>query len=239
MGEKKTAVAVCGVTKRFGHLTALQGVTLKVEEGSSLALFGPNGAGKTTFLRIVATLGKPTAGRVTIRGIDALKEPERVRAEIGLISHQSLLYEDLTAHENLIFYGRMYGLENPKRRAEAALEDVDLQHRRHDRVAGFSRGMKQRLAIARATLHRPTILLLDEPFTGLDASAREMLVRMLRELQQEDRSLLLVTHDFQKGVALADRFAILDRGRVVGGGDTEGMTETEMQAHYEAVVGGG
>ena len=236
MGEKRAAVAVRGVTKRFGHLTALQGVNLKVEEGGSLALFGPNGAGKTTLLRLVATLGKPTAGRVTIRGIDALKEPERVRAQIGLISHQSLLYEDLTAHENLVFYGRMYGLEDPKQRAEAMLEAVNLQDRRHDRVSGFSRGMKQRLAIARATLHRPAILLLDEPFTGLDASARQMLGRMLHDLQQQGRSLLLVTHNFQAGVALADRFAILDRGRVVGEGDTEGMTEEKMQAQYEAAV---
>lgn len=236
MDKKRTALSVFEVTKRFGNFTALNGVTLKMEEGASIAIFGPNGAGKTTLLKILATLWKPATGKVTIKGIDALKNPERVRAEIGIIFHQSLLYEDLTAHENLVFYGRMYGLEKPKQRAEIALEKVHLWDHKNDRVKKFSRGMKQRLAIARATLHRPSLLLLDEPFNGLDTSGRKLLIRILSNLQQERRSLLLVTHDFKEGITLTNRFEILDRGQLVEGGKTKGMTEAKMQAYYKTAV---
>ena len=233
------AIALHDVSKRFGHLTALQGVVLNIPEGTAFALFGPNGAGKSTLLRLVATLGKPTSGQVRIRGIDTRQEPERVRADLGLISHQTLLYEDLTARENLAFYGKMYGLNDLNPRVESTLETVGLLDRQHDRVRGFSRGMKQRLTIARATLHRPAILLLDEPFTGLDAAARTMLSGMLQTLRQEGRTILLVTHDLQQGLALTDRFAILNRGRIVAQNTTEGMTVETLQTLYEKTVSGG
>ena len=230
------AVDVRGATKRFGHLIALHGVDLKVPQGTTLALFGPNGAGKTTLLKLIATLGKPTAGRVFIRGIDTLKEPEQVRSEIGLISHQTLLYEDLTARENLLFYGRLYGLRDLRALADAALGAVGLRGRENDRVRGFSRGMKQRLSIARATLHRPAILLLDEPFTGLDTSARTMLGRMLRDLKQEGRTIILVTHDLVRGAALSDRFAILNRGRIAAEASTENLSPEDLEALYERTI---
>ncbi len=236
MGGTEPAVALHRVAKRFGHLTALQSIDLEVPEGTSLALFGPNGAGKTTLLRLIATLGKPTAGRVRIRGIDTRREPEKVRSEIGLISHQTLLYEDLTARENLIFYGRMYGLNDLNNRIDAALDAVGLRDRETDRVRGFSRGLKQRLAIARATLHRPSILLLDEPFTGLDTSARSMLSRMLQDLRREGRTVLLVTHDLQQGASLSDRFVILNRGRIAAQGDTADLTPEELEALYEKTI---
>ncbi len=232
------AIALQGVTKRFGHLTALQSIDLKVPEGTSLALFGPNGAGKTTLLRLVATLGKPTGGRITVWGIDTRQDPEKARSGIGFISHQTLLYEDLTARENLIFYGRMYGLKNLNDRIDAALDAVGLRDRQTDRVRGFSRGMKQRLAIARSTLHRPAILLLDEPFTGLDTSARSMLGRMLQDLRREGRTIILVTHDLQQGAAMSDRFVILNHGRIGAQGNTADLSPEELETLYEQTIQG-
>jgi len=236
VGEDTSAIVLRGVAKRFGHLTALQGIDLDVPVGVTLALFGPNGAGKTTLLRLISTLGKPTSGRMAILGTDTLNAPEQVRSQIGLISHQTLLYEDLTARENLVFYGRMYGLKDTADCARAALDAVGLLDRQHDRVRTFSRGMKQRLTIARATLHRPSILLLDEPFTGLDASARTLLSRMLEGLRQQGRTIVLVTHDLQQGLALSDRFAILNRGRIVAQRTSADVTFSDLETLYETAI---
>lgn len=236
MGEDTSAIVLRGVAKRFGYLTALQGIDLDVPVGVTLALFGPNGAGKTTLLRLISTLGKPTSGRIAILNTDTLNAPEQVRSQIGLISHQTLLYEDLTARENLVFYGRMYGLKDTADCARTSLDAVGLLDRAHDRVRTFSRGMKQRLAIARATLHRPSILLLDEPFTGLDVSARTLLSRMLEGLRQEGRTIVLVTHDLQQGLSLSDRFVILNRGRIVAQGISADVTYGDLETLYEAAI---
>ena len=236
MDETVPAVVLEGVAKRFGHLAALRGVDLQVKEGSSLTLFGPNGAGKSTLLRLIATLGKPSSGRVLIRGADTQLEPERVRSSIGLISHQTLLYEDLTAAENLIFYGRLYGLTDLNGRVKESLRAVGLDGREDDRVRVFSRGMKQRLAIARSTLHDPAILLLDEPFTGLDASARTMLSDLLLGLREAGRTVVLVTHDLFRGLTLSDRFVILNRGRITKRGESEGLTAEEFEGVYADAI---
>ena len=233
MDQSAPALALQGITKRFGHLTALHGIDLEVGEGRALAVFGPNGAGKSTLVRLIATLGKPTAGKIHIRSIDALSEPERVRSEIGLISHHTLVYDDLTARENLVFYARMYGLTDLEARVDSALAEVGLSDRGHDRVRGYSRGMRQRLAIARSILHDPPILLLDEPFTGLDAAARSMLSRMVEDLHREGRTVLLVTHDLERGLALCDGYVILNRGRIVSRGSTEGLALGDLEALYE------
>ena len=230
--QDRPAISVEGVTKRFGHLVALREVDLEVPEGASVSLFGPNGAGKTTLLRLMATLGRPSSGSVAIRGIDTQKDPEAVRSEIGLISHQTLLYEDLTAEENLRFYGRLYGLADLPTRVDESLEKVGLEGRGSDRVRGFSRGMKQRLAIARATLHQPTILLLDEPFTGLDTAARSMLREMIGALRDEGRTVVVVTHDLEQGHGLSDRYVILSRGRIAAMGDTGVTTVAELEREY-------
>ena len=236
MDETVPAVVLEGVAKRFGHLAALRGVDLQVKEGSSLTLFGPNGAGKSTLLRLIATLGKPSSGRVLIRGADTQLEPERVRSSIGLISHQTLLYEDLTAAENLIFYGRLYGLTDLNGRVKESLRAVGLDGREDDRVRVLSRGMKQRLAIARSTLHDPAILLLDEPFTGLDASARTMLSDLLLGLREAGRTVVLVTHDLFRGLTLSDRFVILNRGRITKRGESEGLTAEEFEGVYADAI---
>ncbi|MDA0745194.1 MAG: heme ABC exporter ATP-binding protein CcmA [bacterium] len=235
-GATVPAVVLQDIVQRFGHLTALQGISLNLPEGISLALFGPNGAGKSTLLRLVATLGKPSRGQVIIRGMNTQKEPERVRSEIGIISHQTLLYEDLTASENLLFYGRLYSLSDLENRVASALDEVGLSGCENDRVRGFSRGMKQRLAIARATLHHPAILLLDEPFTGLDTSAKTMLSGMLQNLRQQGRTIILVTHDLARGLALTDQFVILNRGHIVAQDTTEGLTAEGLETLYESKI---
>ena len=235
MASPPPAIVLENVGKRFGRLTALDGIDLNLP-GGALALLGPNGAGKTTLLRVVATLSRPTRGRIFIRGMDARKEPERVRADIGLISHQTLLYDDLTASENLCFYGRLYGLRDLKERVRRALEDIGLSGREHDRVRGFSTGMKQRLAIARATLHHPTILLLDEPFAGLDASACATLSDRLQYHRGEGGTVILVTHDLHRALDLTDRFAILNRGRFVARGESRGLSLEAMERCYENAI---
>ncbi len=230
------AIALHQITRRFGHLYALRGVSLSIPQGQTFALLGPNGAGKTTLLRIIATLGKPSSGDVFIQGINAKEAPDQVRSRMGLISHQTLLYDDLTASENLMFYGQMYGLDHLRERVEKALDTVGLLHRKHDQVRGFSRGMNQRLAIARATLHQPAILLFDEPFTGLDTSARHLLSNMLNALRNEGRTILLVTHDLDQALSLTDRFGILFRGQLVHETNTSGMSVDELRTLYEQQV---
>lgn len=227
------AIELRDVVRRFGHLTALRGVTLAIPEGQTFALFGPNGAGKSTLLRIIATLGRPSSGTVRIRNIDVRESPEQVRAHIGLISHHTLLYDDLTAFENLAFYAKMYGLQNMPHCVNDALDTVGLLDRQRDRVRGFSRGMKQRLAIARATLHQPEILLLDEPFTGLDTAARTLLANMIKNLRSQGRTILLVTHDLEQGLSLADRFGILQQGTLIHDAPTQDITEIDLRALYE------
>ncbi len=232
------AIQLSKVTKRFGHLPALAGIDLSVQVGTSLALFGPNGAGKTTLLHIIATLSKPSSGQVQVGGTNALREPDRVRHQIGAVLHQTLLYDDLTAHENLQFYGRMYDLEGLPDRVASTLERVGLSGREHNKVREFSRGMKQRLAIARATLHQPSILLLDEPFTGLDDAARKILADMLLEWRGEARTICFTTHDLQNALALSDRFLILNRGRIATQGETEGLDVQTLKTLYGKAIEG-
>jgi len=206
------AIVLAGTAKRFGIHTALHPIDLVIPRGQVALLVGANGAGKSTLLRLVAGLCRPSAGSVKINGLDPQRIPE-ARAEIGLISHQTLLYDELTARENLRFFAQLYGLDNPSERLAAALAVVGLNERFDQRVGSFSRGMKQRLAIARAILHDPSILLLDEPFTGLDASASAALHRLLRRFRQEGRTCILVTHHLGEAEGLVDRLLVIERGQ--------------------------
>ena len=215
------AIVLAGAAKRFGTHTALHPTDLVVPHGQAALLVGANGAGKSTLLRLVAGLCRPSAGSVKINGRDPQRTPE-ARAEIGLLSHQTLLYDELTARENLRFFAQLYGLDNPDQRLVAVLAAVGLcspspvlaTHERLDqRVGSFSRGMKQRLAIARAILHDPSILLLDEPFTGLDAKASAALHHLVRRLRQEGRTCILVTHRLDEAEGLVDRLLVIERGQ--------------------------
>lgn len=164
----ETALTVDHLTKSFGGRKAVDDVSFALPEGAFLSVFGPNGAGKTTLLRMLATLSRPTEGTVTLAGIDVKEEPERVREAIGLISHNPMLYPDLTAEENLLLYAKLYGVADPEHRVIELLDAVGLKHRRLDRVRTFSRGMTQRVSIARALVNDPSVVLLDEPYSGLD-----------------------------------------------------------------------
>jgi heme exporter protein A len=208
-------IQVRSLRKSFGPRAALADVDLSVERGEFATLVGPNGAGKTTLLRVLATLTRPTSGTVQIDGVDAAQAGEQVRRRIGFLSHNTLLYEDLTAEQNLRFYAQMYDLEQAPARATELLERVGLTLRHHDLVRTFSRGMKQRLAVARAVLHRPPLLLLDEPYTGLDPAAAQDLTTLLRELAEGGCTLLLTTHNLSRALAIGYRIVVLSRGRVV------------------------
>ena len=206
-------IVVEGLGKVFGRRDAVRDVSFTVERGGFLALFGPNGAGKTTVLRIVATLLAPSSGTVRVAGHDVSDDPDPVRRLVGLISHSPLLYRDLTAYENLRFYADMYGLDDREQRIAELLDRVELTHRRYDLVRTFSKGMLQRLAIARALLHRPRVLLLDEPHSGLDPHAVGILDSLLAEIRAE-HTFVMVTHNIAKGLELGTRLMIVESGRI-------------------------
>jgi len=207
-------IKINGLTKNYGRNVVLRGVDLHVRPGEFVTLVGSNGAGKTTLIRIVATLMKQSGGDVLVGGWSMPKSAEHVRQHIGLVSHQSLLYGDLTAAENLAFFARLYNLDDREKRIEQALQMVGLLARRRDPVRSFSRGMLQRLTIARAALHEPDVLLLDEPYTGLDQEATQLLDDLLHRESEKGRTIFMITHDLARGLDLCDRIAILSRGKI-------------------------
>ncbi|MCP4538359.1 MAG: heme ABC exporter ATP-binding protein CcmA [Chloroflexi bacterium] len=208
-------IQVHNLVKSFGPHTALAGVNLSVEAGEFVTLVGPNGAGKTTLLRILATLSRPTSGTLRIAGLDPSQAGDDVRRRIGFLSHRTLLYDDLTAEQNLNFYAQMYDLDETRARIESLLGRVELATRRHDLVRTFSRGMQQRLSVARAVLHQPQVLLLDEPYTGLDPSAAQVLTDLLADLAGEGCTVILTTHNMERGLTVERRVIMLVRGRLV------------------------
>ena len=220
------------IRKTFGHFTALGGVTLRVKRGEFLALFGRNGAGKTTFLKIAATLVRYTHGKLRIEGIDIREEPENARRHIGFLSHNTYLYRDLTPVENLRFFARLYGMTDSDERIQSLLERVGLRHRASDPVRAFSRGLHQRLGIARVMLHDPSVILLDEPYTGLDANAVEILNQILDQAAAAGRTIILTTHDLEQGLRGATRAVIIDRGKIVFEGNSKDQAVRDAYAAY-------
>jgi heme exporter protein A len=229
-------IEVRGLVKTFGPKPVLKGVDFHVDEGEFVALLGPNGAGKTTFLRILATLSRPRVGSVQIAGYALPGHAAAVRRRLGVVSHQPLLYGDLTAEENLHFFGRMYSLEGREARVREVLEMVGLYPRRRDLVREFSRGMQQRLAIGRAVMHRPDVLLFDEPHTGLDQDARVMLDTVLREIIKGGRTVVMTTHDLDRAAELADRIDILSRGRIEASLESDRTDVNRLQELYREVT---
>jgi heme exporter protein A len=241
-------IEVKSLVKAFGSKYALRGVNLRVMPGESLVIFGPNGAGKTTLVRILSSLSRPSSGTVRIGGLDLLKHADGIRRYLGVVSHAPLLYDSLTAEENLRFFARLYGMDRPEERIKAMLQRVGLYPRRGDLVRTFSRGMVQRMAIARALLHDPEVLLLDEPDTGLDPQAAEMLHGLLSELSrrpgagaspsgdgniERPRTIVTVTHSIERGLAIADKVVILANGRVAFEAPVDGMTAAAFRPIYD------
>jgi heme ABC exporter ATP-binding subunit CcmA len=231
------ALSARKVRKTYGHFPALAGVDLDIAPGTSVTLFGRNGAGKTTFLKIAATLARASSGEVAVAGFDVGSEPEKVRRAIGFLSHNTYVYRDLTSRENLRFFSRLYGLDLSDDELVSRLERVGLGHRLNDPVRSFSRGLLQRVGIARVMLHDPQVLLLDEPYTGLDAHAVGILNDMLDEAVGLGSTVVLTTHDLELGLRAAGAAHIIDRGRIVYSGPA-GAPETRA-AYLRFVQMGG
>lgn len=211
------ALEVSGVWKYYGDFPALRDIGFKAEAGSTVALLGRNGAGKTTLLRILAGLSKPSRGSVTIEGADVRQES--TRRKIGVLGHGISLYDELSAAENLRLFARLYGVPHPEKRVEEMLERTDLERVRDGLAREFSRGMRQRLAVARVFLHDPEILILDEPFTALDDRAIAVLQTLLNDMHARGRTIVMSTHQLREALELATHVAMIQRGQIVYAGE--------------------
>jgi heme exporter protein A len=230
-------VSARGLEKWYGPHPAVRGISFALVPGEFLTLFGPNGAGKTTVLRMLAGSLKPTRGELSFAGNDPDDE-HAWRRRVGVLSHQTFLYGQLSAEENLRFYGRLYGLPDLAHRIDSLLGQVGLLDRRRELVRGFSRGMQQRLALARTLLHDPQLVLLDEPYTGLDPHASVMLRAVLDHLRDGKRTILLVTHNLSQGLELADRVVVQVGGRWVSDELRSEIDAGQFERLYTERVGG-
>ena len=208
------AVATDNLTRKFGVRVAVDSVTLSIQSGEALAIFGPNGAGKTTLLRMLGGILRPSAGSASIGSVK-MPGGSEVRRRIGIVSHHSLLYDALTSRENVEFAARLYGIANPREHAERALAAMRIADRADTPVRLLSRGMKQRVSVARAIVHAPDVVLADEPFTGLDVVGARALASLLTESRKRGAALLLVTHNIDEGLSLASHAAVMNRGKIV------------------------
>lgn len=201
--------------KRVGDKVILRGVNLSIKQGQTVAILGPNGAGKSTILKVIATLIKPTSGEVLIDNKEIKKHALEVKSLIGYLPHASLLYDHFTPLENLVLFGKLYGVKDVEKRAKELIEKVGLSFFLHEPVKSFSRGMIQRVAIARAIVHNPRILLLDEPHTGLDQQAIVILNKVILEMKAQGTTTVMVTHDFKQAAEICDRIIIVKNGKIV------------------------
>ena len=231
-------IEVKKLVKRFGMKAVLRGLDFQVQTGEFVALLGPNGAGKTTFLRILASLSRPSLGQVSVAGFALPAQAAAVRQRLGVVSHLPLLYGELTAEENLQFYGRMYNIPALEQRIGEVLELVGLVPRRRDLVRTFSRGMQQRLAIGRAVLHDPEVMLFDEPYTGLDQDASEMLDGVLRNVAAAGRTVVMTSHDLARAEDLATRFDILSRGVIAASTTRAELGSRNLLTFYKQALAG-
>jgi heme exporter protein A len=227
-------IVVRQLVKSFGSRVVLRGIDMEILPGQFVTLMGANGAGKTTLLYIIATLSRLTMGQVLIGGMDIGQSAAHIRRYIGLVSHKTLLYDDLSGEQNLTFYAKMYDVADRARRIETILHQVGLWGRQKDPVRTYSRGMQQRLAIARAILHDPPILLLDEPDTGLDQHAAGMLGELLAAVDADRRTVLMTSHNLERSLHLGDRVMILSKGKIAFDKERASMTvETLRERYYE------
>lgn len=214
--DRRPALGICltGVSKAFGGQLALADVNVTIPEGSHVAVMGANGAGKTTLLKVICGLAAPTRGSVTIAGIEMRKAGPKLRALVGFVSHETMLYADLTTAENLRFHAKLFGLPRPAEAVEVAAERLDVAHVLDKPVRALSRGTRQRVALARALLHDPAVILLDEPYTGLDEAAAASLTELLERLATPERVVMLTLHDVSRAMSGPRRLLVLSDGRV-------------------------
>ena len=225
------------LSKLYGDLPAVQNVSLHVPPGEFLGLLGRNGAGKTTLLKLLALLTRPSFGTLRIAGLDAAGDASLARRRMGLLGHNSFLYDELTAEENLLFYASLYGVPDARRACQETLESVGLTPFARELTRNFSRGMKQRLTIGRLFLHGPDLLLLDEPFTGLDDKASALLETLLQQTHRQGKTIVLCTHQLEFALKLASRLLILERGKVAYLGPNRPDEPDEMRKLYLQFAG--
>ena len=237
--SRALALDIQGLTRSFGHHRALKGVDLQVEPEECLAVFGPNGAGKTTLIKVLATIMRPSSGQITVDGLELRANAEDIRRRIGVVTHQTFLYANLTAYENLEFYARLYDVPRHKERIQQLAAQVGMTSRLHDRVGTLSRGMQQRVSLARSVLHDPEIMLLDEPEAALDQEVVAMLWEMLRAGRERKRAVLVVTHNLERGLAICDSLVILDRGSVAYQSSHAAMDLAGLKEIYRESTGMG
>lgn len=224
------------VNKKYGHIHALKDVSVSFEKGEFISVFGPNGAGKSTFLKLLCTMTSPSSGDILYEGTPLKKLKDDFRSRFGVISHQPFLYSELTAMENLRFYAKLYGVKEIDERIKELLSKVELYKRRNDKVRGYSRGMLQRLSITRALLHNPDIVVLDEPYTGLDTHASDILTRILVELFDNKHTIIMVTHNIKQGYDASSRLAIIRRGKIVFDDQRKNISLTDFEHIYTEAV---
>ena len=229
-------LAITGLKKSFEIKSVLRGIDLALERGERMALMGANGAGKTTLLRILACLTAPSSGSACIDGWEIVRDAQQVRRLVGFVAHQPYLYDELTALENLLFFGKMYTVKDVRERAELLLRKVGLEKRVKERVGVLSRGQVQRLSLARALLHAPSLLLLDEPDTGLDEEGHQLIEDVLAEHSAQGGTVLFTTHQLERALKLGDSLVMLGKGRVVFQAKTVGLELNRMRQEYQEVL---
>lgn len=236
--SKVSALIRCeALTKKFGEFTAVDQVSFEVGKGEVFGLLGPNGAGKTTTLRLLSTLLRPTGGTATIAGDDLLKEPRKVRASIGVLPEEAGLYDRLTPREHLLYYGRLHGMSNDRlvERADELLKIMELADRANSKVGEFSKGMKQKVALLRAFIHDPPVLMLDEPTAGLDVMSSRSIHALIERYQREGRGIIVSTHNMTEAQRLCGKVGIIDHGKIVGIGTVEQLEALTCQKDLESV----
>ncbi len=239
MSDSSAIIEIESLTKIYGLLPVLKSLNLSIARGEFVALLGPNGSGKSTLLRLMSGLSKPTTGMIRIGGWEMPAEGMAVRSQIGMVSHKALLYENLTAYENLNFFAKLYNMNADQReeRIKVLLRQVGLHKRADSLVRTFSRGMQQRLSIARALIHEPDVLFFDEPYTGLDQDAGDMLDELLKNAHTHNRTIVMTTHQLGRVPTLANRAVILSRGKVAYDSLIVGMSATELSTIYTESTG--
>ena len=231
------AVEARGLAKYYGPQVALDEVDLSLSKGERLAVLGPNGAGKTTLIALLGTTMRPSAGTLRVMGFDTADAPNEVRRRVGVVAHRTYLYEELSARENLLFYGQLYGVQNLATRVDGLLKLVDIYPRRDDQIGSLSRGMQQRVALARALVHDPDVLLLDEPDTGLDQEHLDLLASLVQGSAIPPRSIVLTTHNLDRALALCNRVAVLAQGRLVYQAESADLDRAALHDAYRRQAG--